>query len=67
MPKLDVYRSQARQQRANDNQQDPHHLRLDRLFDNFDLGIDLSDRCATENRSTEPDNETRRIEIMPAA
>lgn len=54
MPKLDVYRSQAGLRRANDNQQDTHHRLLDRIFDNLDLGFDLSERRTTGSLSTEP-------------
>lgn len=53
MPQLDVYRSQTGLQRANDNQQDTRHRRLDRIFDNLDLGFDLSERRTTGSQSTE--------------
>lgn len=67
MPKFDVYRSKARPQRANGSQVATLHERLDRIFDNLDLGFGLSGPCSTDKRSTEPVNEIERVEIMPAA
>ncbi len=67
MPKFDVYRSKARLQRANGSQVVTLHERLDRIFDNLDLGFGLSGPCSTDNRSPDPANETERVEIMPAA
>lgn len=53
MPKLDIYRSQIGLHRANDNHRDTHHRRLDRIFDNLDLGFDLSERRTTGSQPAE--------------
>ncbi len=67
MPKLDVYRSKDRQQRADDNRGTTLHERLDRIFDNFELGFDLSGPHSNDKRSKDLGSETERVEIMPAA
>lgn len=54
MPKLDAYRSQTRLRRTNDNHRDTLHQQLDRIFENLDLGFDLSGQYTTNNRSPEP-------------